>query len=346
VLPAGEVPVGPLPVVLERGRTLYGLSFGKIRHRVVAADGPRFGGEHGRLLGQPGNGEQQQRKGKGSEGFHGVRLLVWTKVPPQHCGNCRTGDKRVQKPGVSSGMVCKNCTRPFEGLYCYHCGQPAATRRITTREILTDTLFSVVKVNRGFLFTAKELSLRPGAAIRRYLAGQRVAYYAPHKYLFFIGAVTSFLTSRYHSFSSEYTSVDAFGGDTHSFLRAFFAYADTYATLINIVTIPVFALFSFLLFRRSGYNYAEHLVLNTYITAQQLLLFIGGSPCPGCRYGLTGCWACTWPLRWAYNLWVYVQFLRRRTAASVLRAVAAMGLAYLGQLLLNLLFFHFGGVYL
>jgi hypothetical protein len=51
------------------------------------------------------------------------------------------------------------------------------------------------------------VSLRPGAAIRRYLAGQRVAYYAPHKYLFFIGAVTSFLTSRYHSFSSEYTSV-------------------------------------------------------------------------------------------------------------------------------------------
>jgi hypothetical protein len=43
---------------------------------------------------------------------------------------------------------------------------------------------------------------------------------------------------------------------------------------------------------------------------------------------------------------VYVQFCGARTAASVLRAVAAMGLAYLGQLLLNLLFFRFGGVYL
>ncbi|CAA9253053.1 MAG: hypothetical protein AVDCRST_MAG56-2082 [uncultured Cytophagales bacterium] len=244
-------------------------------------------------------------------------------------------------------MVCKNCTRPFEGLYCYHCGQPATTRRITTREILTDILFSVVKVNRGFLFTARELSLRPGRAIRLYLAGQRVTYYAPHKYLFFIGAVTSFLTSRYHTFSGQYTSVNAYGGDAHSFFKAFFAYADAYATLINIVTIPVFALFSFLLFRRSGYNYAEHLVLNAYITSQQLLLFIGWLPltrvAPLPAHWLLGLYVA---VTLGYNLWVYVQFCGARTAASVLRAVGAMGLAYLGQLLLNLLFFRFGGVYL
>lgn len=244
-------------------------------------------------------------------------------------------------------MVCKNCTRAFEGLYCYYCGQPAATGRITTREILTDAIFSVVKVNRGFLFTARELTLRPGKAIRQFLAGQRVTYYAPHKYLFFIGAVTSFLTSRYHSFSQEYGAVNAFGGDTHSFFKAFFAYADAYATLINIVTIPVFALFSWLLFRRSGYNYAEHLVLNTYITSQQLLLFIGWllitRVIPSPDEGLVGLYVAITLL---YNLWVYVQFCGAHTRGSLLRAVAAMGLAYLGQLLLNLLFFRFGGVYL
>ncbi len=244
-------------------------------------------------------------------------------------------------------MVCKNCTHSFEGLYCYHCGQPAATSRITTREILTDALFSVVKVNRGFLFTARELSLRPGKAIRLYLAGQRVAYYAPHKYLFFIGAVTSFLTSRYHSFSGEYTSIGALNGDAHAFFNAFFAYADAYATLINIITIPVFALFSFLLFRRSGYNYAEHLVLNTYITSQQLLLFIGGLVFTQVlSVRIDGLLVLYVALTLAYNLWVYVQFCGARTAASALRAVAAMGLAYSGQFLLNLLFFRFGGMYL
>jgi hypothetical protein len=45
-----------------------------------------------------------------------------------------------------------------------------------TGEVLRDALFSVVQVNRGFLFTAKELSLRPGRAIRGYLTGHRVDY--------------------------------------------------------------------------------------------------------------------------------------------------------------------------
>ncbi len=105
----------------------------------------------------------------------------------------------------------------------------------------------------------------------------------------------------------------------------------------------MFALFSFLLFRRSGYNYAEHLVLNTYITSQQLLLFIGwllltrALPVPA--EGMLGLYVA---LTLGYNLWVYVQFCGARTAAGFMRAFVAMGLGYLGQLLLNLLFFRFG----
>jgi hypothetical protein len=165
--------------------------------------------------------------------------------------------------------------------------------------------------------------------------------------LFFIGAVTSFLTSRYHSFSGEFMIVDAFRGDVHAFLRSFFMYADMYTTLVNVLAIPVFALCSFLLFRRSGYNYAEHLVLNTYITSQQLLLFIGWIPLtfaiPWLLHGMLGVYVV---LTLAYNLWVYGQFFRVRTAAGLLRVAAAVGLAYLGQFLLNVAFFRFGGMYL
>jgi hypothetical protein len=216
-----------------------------------------------------------------------------------------------------------------------------------TGEILKDALFSVVQVNRGFLFTAKELSLRPGTAVRDYLSGHRVDYYSPPKYLFFIGAITSFLTTRYHPFSGEYTSAGAFDGGVHAFLIAFFQYADVYATLVNVISIPVFALFSFLLFLRSGYNYAEHLVLNGYITAQQLLLFIAWLPltrvAPLPVHWLLGGYVA---VTLGYNLWTYVQFYRVRTAAGWLLAVAAMGLAYLGQFLLNVLFYQFGGRYL
>jgi hypothetical protein len=88
-------------------------------------------------------------------------------------------------------------------------------------------------------------------------------------------------------------------------------------------------------------------VLNTYITAQQLLLFIGlASPGPGAA-GTDRTAAGPVRSHYAgYNLWVYVQFCGARTAASVLRAVAAMGLAYLGQFPAQPALFPFGGVYL
>jgi hypothetical protein len=251
------------------------------------------------------------------------------------------------KSDVSSGTICKNCARWFEGQYCYNCGQCASTSRIMTRTILQDTLFSVVQINRGFFFTAKELCLRPGKAILRYLEGKRITYYPPHKYLFFIGAVTSFLTSRYHSFSKEFMIIDSFSGDTLAFLSEFFKYADLYITLVNVIAIPAFALFSFLLFSQSGHNYAENLVLNTYITSQQLLLFIGWLPFTRVIsmqiHWLIGLYVL---LTLGYNFWVYLQFFRVYTVASFLRVIAAMGLAYLGQFLLNLLFFRFGGMYL
>ncbi len=249
-------------------------------------------------------------------------------------------------PDTCPGAICKNCAHCLDGPYCCNCGQSAGTRRIMTGEVLKDALFSVVQVNRGFLFTAKELSLRPGKAVQGYLTGHRVDYYSPHKYLFFIGAITSFLTSRFHSFSGEYKSAGAFDGSLHAFLGAFFQYADAYATLVNVISIPVFALFSFLLFRRSGYNYAEHLVLNAYITAQQLLLFIGWLPLtrvvPLPVHWMLGLYVA---ITLGYNLWAYLQFCGVRTGSGFARVVAAMVLAYLGQFLLNLLFFRFGGMY-
>ncbi len=251
------------------------------------------------------------------------------------------------QPETCPGAVCKNCAHCLEGPYCCNCVQPAGTSRITTGEVLREALFSVVKVNAGFLFTAKELSLRPGKAIQGYLRGHRVNYYSPPKYLFFSGAITSFFTSRFHSFSQEYTSVDAFTGDAHAFLSAFFQYADVYATLINVISIPVFALFSFLLFRRLDYNYAEHLVLNAYITAQQLLFFVGWLPLASIisvpAHWLLGGYMV---LTLGYNLWVYVQFCGVRSGGGFIRAAVAMVLAYLGQFLLNLLLFQFGGMYL
>jgi hypothetical protein len=246
--------------------------------------------------------------------------------------------KKVSRP--KHGIVCKNCHTVSNGNYCSHCGQAIATRRLEVKPLLWETFFSVVNVNQGqgFIFTLKSLCKRPGETIRQYIGGRRVVYYPPHKYLLLIGAAAAFFSTRYHFFSGQPAS-GFLSEETESLLMGFWLYADTYTTLINIVTIPVFALFSWLL-RRKAYNYAENIVLNAYITSQQLLLFICMVPvfefystAPG--YLIDFYIVVTL----LYNVWVYKQFFGFKRWTGILCAVLIMLSAYICQFLLNLLFF-------
>jgi hypothetical protein len=239
-----------------------------------------------------------------------------------------------------NGTVCKNCHKVSKGNYCSHCGQAIATRRLEVKQLLSETFFSVVNVNQGqgFIFTLKSLCTRPGEAIRAYIGGQRIVYYPPHKYLLLIGAVAAFFSTRYHFFSGQ-PDTGILSMEADSLLMGFWLYADTYTTLINIVTIPVFALFSWL-FRIKAYNYAENIVLNTYITSQQLLLFICMVP----LFELFGSSA-EYLLHFyilatlLYNVWVYKQFFGFKRWTGVVCAGLIMLCAYVCQFLLNLLFF-------
>jgi hypothetical protein len=233
---------------------------------------------------------------------------------------------------------CQNCQTACTGNYCYHCGQSTATRRLEVKELLTDTFFSVVNVNQGFVFTVKSLLVRPGKAIREYIQGHRIVYYPPYKYLLLIGAVAAFFSTRYNFFSAQPAS-GILGKDADALLNSFWLYADTYTTLINIVTIPVFALFSWL-FRSKSYNYAENIVLNTYITSQQLLLFVCLVPLFEI-YAMSPDYLLNFYIvvTMVYNVWVYMQFFELRRWTGMLCATLLMISAYACQFLLNLLFF-------
>jgi hypothetical protein len=237
-------------------------------------------------------------------------------------------------------IICKNCKTVCEGNYCfcYHCGQSTTTCRLEVSKQLSESFFSVVMVNKGFLFTVKSLTTMPGKAIREYIQGHRVVYYPPSKYLLLIGAIVAFFSTRYHFFSGQLTSVMV-SEEADTLLSSFWVYADTYTTVINILTIPVFAFFTWM-FRSATYNFAENIVLNTYITAQQLLLFI-------CMVPIFEIYATTPQylldfyivVTLIYNVWVYKQFFELQSWTGVISAALILIPAYISQFLLNLLIF-------
>jgi hypothetical protein len=44
--------------------------------------------------------------------------------------------------------------------------------------------------------------------------------------------------------------------------------------ILALLQIPIFALGTYICFKKSGYNFVEHLIINTFLVAQRLILHI------------------------------------------------------------------------
>lgn len=74
---------------------------------------------------------------------------------------------------------CLNCDTEYKGTYCHNCGQHISTRRLASRDFFTNAALSLLRVNRGFGYTAYHLLYEPWTVIRNYIHGKRVIYTAP-----------------------------------------------------------------------------------------------------------------------------------------------------------------------
>lgn len=237
-------------------------------------------------------------------------------------------------------MICKNCGNTFEGNFCNICGQSANTRRFHFFYFLKETFFSSLDIENGLFYTIKVLFIKPGLAIREYLDGKRISLYVPAKFLLLIGAMATFVSMRYDLFLSHELAPVAVIANLGDFL----AFAQEYATIINVIAIPVFALFSWLFFRGEGYNYTENLILNIYITAQQLLMLLLVFPVvmiiPSAKEDIIAVYGV---LTFIYNFWAYYSFYQGGTAIRVSKIALILICAYLGQFFLNYCFYQLVG---
>ncbi len=176
-------------------------------------------------------------------------------------------------------MICKNCGNEFEGNFCNQCGQKKIEGRFTIKEILHNFFHNFTHLDRGFLYLAKELYVKPGIISKEYIDGKRKKYFNPFQYLILVVALSMFLTLNFNLLGPrEYVSLFDSSDETVRFyahMRAFF-YKNF--NIILFLTVPVSAFFSLIFFRKSGFNYSENLVFNSYIAAQRTLTFILISP--------------------------------------------------------------------
>lgn len=179
--------------------------------------------------------------------------------------------------------LCKNCSHKLEGNYCKNCGQSAHTHDINFKEFLHEIQHSILHVDKGILFTTKELFIRPGHAIKEYIDGKRVRHFKPIAYILILSTVYAIL--------SKMASLPMF---TENFLTGFMnGFEDgpnpnpkfkSFISIINwlvshyayftLITLPILSLASYIIFNRAKYNYFQHIVLNCYIAGQRTVLYL------------------------------------------------------------------------
>ena len=160
--------------------------------------------------------------------------------------------------------TCLNCNNSFTGDFCNLCGQKAATHRFSMHEWLHEIPHSIFHVDSGFFLTIKTLLVRPGDAVREYLEGKRKLLFSPFIYVLVWCGI--------------FVVVSHFLGDSmdkhqnfQNLMEAAAYIEEHYYKIIVVAMILPMAIGSYLAYIRSGFNFAENLVLSCYIMGQLVI---------------------------------------------------------------------------
>ena len=166
--------------------------------------------------------------------------------------------------------ICLNCNNQLHEKFCSNCGQKTSTHRYSIQHFVThDLVHEILHVDKGVLYSIKELFMRPGHIVREYIQGKRVGITN------FITLIIIILTAS--ALLVEYTHIklsDLIGTESSKqMMQSLEKFSTKYPKLFLLILIPINSFFSFLWFKKAKFNYSEHLVLNSYKTVATL--FVG-----------------------------------------------------------------------
>lgn len=173
--------------------------------------------------------------------------------------------------------TCKNCNAEITGKFCPNCGQSSSTHRVSFHYLWHDFQHGFFHFDKGLVYTAKQLFTRPGHAIREYVEGKRVRHFKPVALVVLLATAYGLLYHYYHIDLLADENETGNPGDT-ALLKTLNDWISEHYAWATLLTIPFYSLGSYLAFLKQGYNYAEHLVLNSFLAGQRLFVHLATFP--------------------------------------------------------------------
>jgi hypothetical protein len=170
-------------------------------------------------------------------------------------------------------ILCKNCNQPFVGNFCNHCGQAANTHKLSLHFIWHELQHGLFHFDNGIFYTIKQLLIRPGHSIREFINGKRVRHFKPLSFVIVLATLYGLL---YHYFIDLHSDIKAENpqDDVVGIFKNVTLWMMNHLAYASFILILGATISTYIVFRKQGYNWAEHFVLNTYVVGLILVTFI------------------------------------------------------------------------
>lgn len=186
-------------------------------------------------------------------------------------------DKKLQeqfrtKPQAMSkketNAKCFNCNSKLFGDFCSDCGRPQKPIKINWKYIVSE-IGNFFNFDKGILFTIKELLLRPGMNIQKFILEDRNRLVKPIVFIIVCSLAYSISQQLFH-FEDGYVGY-SFGAD--STITLIFDWVTKNYGYSNILMAVFIAFWIKIFFRKYGYNFFEILILLCFVMGMGMLVF-------------------------------------------------------------------------
>jgi len=189
--------------------------------------------------------------------------------------------------GMQVDTSCINCNHAVGGRdqkYCPNCGQPTPAHRIDWHFLGHELEHSVLHMDRGILYSLKQLMGRPGPLLRDYIEGRRGNQVKPLLLITMMSAAVLLLnrllvgTSIVDGGASEaLLAGQTLPAEMQRFMdasRTVGAWIESHFAAFTLMLLPIEALVFRVVFNRySKLNYPEWLVITTLLTVQTFVIW-------------------------------------------------------------------------
>lgn len=157
--------------------------------------------------------------------------------------------------------ICKNCGNSFEGNFCNQCGQSAKTKRINHEFLWEDIEHGLLHYDKGIGYSLKKLFEKPGSVIEDYIAGKRVNHFRPISMVIIMATIYALI---YHFLDLNNRS--ALDESSGLILEKVFEHYYWFV----VATIPIYTFTTYIMFKKTGFNFYEFVIFEAFKTSQRL----------------------------------------------------------------------------